>query len=183
MLELSEGTLLARLGPSLGAWVAGHLGTLSASLSLQACPFMFRKCMLLLVTFMYYCSKISYNRSKPHGPCKLPWEREAVSVRGGRLLRHRWPQFNPAPQWGLRGTAGAGKPGAHLPRWLLCKSGEDGTFCSDLHQELFTRLEIHGPGPCRPSRQRVRCPNRTHLWMAHPWDPVSARGRERRHAR
>lgn len=31
---------------------------------------------------MYYCSKISYNSSKPHGHCKLPWEHEVVSARG-----------------------------------------------------------------------------------------------------
>lgn len=56
---------------------------------------------------MYYYSKISYNSSKTHSPCKLPWESEAVlGVR--QLLRDR-PQHDTAPPRGPSGNTRLGK--------------------------------------------------------------------------
>lgn len=56
---------------------------------------------------MYYYSKISYNSSKTHSPCKLPWEPEAVL--GVRQVLRDWPQHDAALPWGPSGNTRLGK--------------------------------------------------------------------------
>lgn len=140
MLELSEGALLARLGLSLGCG-GGWALFLPRCISrpVPSCP----GNVLSHSSLMYYCSKISYNSSKPTvlanylGNVKQ-WGGGAAAVLS--TIQYRRGAGTPGA---FPGAPSTGKPWAHPPTHLLCRSGEDCTFYSDLYQELFTSLENH----------------------------------------